>query len=171
MSDCPECYGNLQKTGKLPACASCEFVESCKYYAETESSCNSNSGHVSYERYSYSKEVASHDDVVECDDEPVEDNAVLQVMEFLLDVDNYTAELLSAVLHEGCYNTVTLAKKFGVSRQAIHRKIIDCCHLHPELRKLFITRMTRCRRILSDSDRLTKQQKKNSNPNQMEFDF
>lgn len=170
MSDCPECYGKVDTTGKLDQCLACEFAESCKYYAETESLCNGTSGHVSYDRYSYSEEVASKDDVC-FSDEPENDSEVLQVMEFLLDLDNYTAELLSAVLHEGCYNTVTLAKKFGVSRQAIHRKIIDCCHLHPELRKLFITRMTRCRRILSDSYRLTKQNEKKNNPNQMEFDF
>ena len=170
MSDCPECYGDLDKTGKIPDCKDCEFAESCKYYAETEAACNRNSGHVSYDRYSYSQEVASKEEVG-CNDEPAKDSEVLRLIEFLLNIDNYTAELVSAVLHEGCYNTVTLAKKFGVSRQAIHRKIIDCCHLHPELRKLFITRMTRCKRILSDSDRLTKQQKKNSNPNQMEFDF
>lgn len=170
MSDCPECYGSLDATGKLPICKDCEFAESCKYYAETEAACNrTTSGHVSYDRYSYSEEVSAKDEGYI--DEPAKDSEVLRIMEFLLNVDNYTAELLSAVLHDGCYNTVTLAKKFGVSRQAIHRKIIDCCHLHPELRKLFITRMSRCRRILSDSDRLTKQKEKNSNPNQMEFDF
>lgn len=170
MSDCPECYGKIRLVGNLPECSKCEFTESCRYYAETESSCNTTSGHVSYDRYSYSKEVATKDEI-EYSDDPVKDDEVLRIMEFLLDVDNYTAELLSAVLHEGCYNTVTLAKKFGVSRQAIHRKIIDCCHLHPELRKLFITRMSRCKRILSDSARLTKQRKKNDNPNQMEFNF
>lgn len=88
-------------------------------------------------------------------------------MEFLLDLDNYTAELLSEIMHGDVSSASDLARKMGVSRQAVHRKIVDCCTLHPELRRLFITRLYRCRRLLTDSKRLSKKK----NQNQMEFDF
>ena len=96
-----------------------------------------------------------------------DDDDARRIMEFLLDLDNYTAELLSEIMHGDVSSASDLARKMGVSRQAVHRKIVDCCTLHPELRKLFITRLYRCRRLLTDSKRLSKKK----NQNQMEFDF
>ena len=174
MNDCPDCYGKPASSGKLNTCKECEYLESCEYYVR---SCISDHalGQVSYENISYSKKVAQAPVVPELSIDSSNDSA-LRIMEFLLDVDNYTAELVSAVLHGNCNTTSDLGEKFGVSRQAIHRKIVDCCTQHPELRKLFYTRLYNCRRILTDSARLTKQKekaaKKNGcNENQMEFSF
>ena len=94
-----------------------------------------------------------------------------RIIEYLLDVDNYTAELASSVLHGGAATASDLAREFGVTRQAIHRKLVDCCTRHPELRKLFITRLFRCRRILSDSARLKARKERNEDESQMEFEF
>lgn len=154
-SDCPDCFGKPSKSGKLARCSSCEFRSSCDFCAKDDgSSCDRRLGHVSYDRYSYSKEVAA-DGKQSSGSASDGDSETLQVMEFLLDLDNYTAELLHEVLHGGCATASDLARKFGVSRQAIHRKIVDCCTLHPELRQLFISRLYRCRRVLKDSKRLT----------------
>ena len=179
-SDCPECFGKNAKAGKQDRCKSCEYLESCKFCAEDDgSSCNRRRGHVSYERYSYSSEIASRPDempeaTAEKDDLP-EEADVRRIMEFLLDIDNYTAELVHDVLHGDVSCASELAKKRGISRQAIHRKIVDCCTEHPELRKLFITRLYRCRRLLTDSRRLTEQRKKHSAAEaddlQRRFDF
>ena len=175
MNTCPECFGKAAKSGKLETCPPCEFRESCAFCAADDgSSCDRRLGHVSYDRYAYSREAAAP--AVEPAAEPAPapasgDAETLRVMEFLMDLDNYTAELLHEVLYGGCSTTSDLAKKFGVSRQAIHRKIIDCCTLHPELRQLFITRLYRCRRILSDSDRLKKLKGRRENPDQMELEF
>ena len=169
-SDCPECFGNPSKSGRLDRCPSCEFRESCEFCAKDDgSSCDHRLGHVSYDRISYSREVASPaGDPPDDSPKPALPNGseeTLRVMEFLLDIDNYTAELLHEVLHGNCDTASDLARKFGVSRQAIHRKIVDCCTLHPELRQLFITRLYRCRRLLKDSKRL----KSKENPYQMEL--
>jgi hypothetical protein len=55
----------------------------------------------------------------------------------------------------------------------MHRKLIDCCHQHPHLRKLFITRLTRCRRILTNSSRIERRdqriQEQNKQTLQMEL--
>jgi hypothetical protein len=126
---------------------------------------------VSYDRYSYSKDIADRPQNIGGDDntEETERNTsddVRQIMEFLLDIDNYTAELLSAVLHDPeCTSASALARKFGIARQSMHRKLIDCCHQHPHLRKLFITRLTRCRRILTNSSRIEKRDSNKSNIN------
>lgn len=170
--ECPECYGNPVKSGKIDACKSCVYRDSCALFVRTEPEMEKRIGGVSFEHYSYSEEIADKPK------EPTDDKSdpeVLRVMEFLLDIDNYTAELASEVLHGNCNSSSDLAKKFGVSRQAIHRKLVDCCTQHPELRRLFITRLTRCRRILTDSERLKTQnarvQQKKHADEQMEFDF
>lgn len=156
---CPPCFGGSD-SGKKSDCERCVFLESCRFYAES-SNCDRSTGDVSFDRYSYSSDVSSKPE--ECSDESESDSGVdnsivgnggaLEILEFLLDVDNYTAELLSEVLR-GANSTEELAKKFGKSRQAIHRKLVDCCTEHPELRALFITRLFKCRRILSESERL-----------------
>ena len=165
-SDCPECFANPSKCGRLDRCLSCEFRESCEFCAKDDgSSCDRRLGHVSFDRYSYSREIATRDRAVDPppeDGKPVlpfapsggGDAETLQVMEYLLDLDNYTAELLHEVLHGNCNTASDLARKFGISRQAVHRKIVDCCTLHPELRHLFIARLYRCRRLMKDSKRL-----------------
>ena len=175
-NDCPECFGKKEQFGKTPNCNSCEYTESCKFCCDDDGSkCERNSGHVSYERYSYSQEVALPAAEITDDvqlDECGDSNNVRQVLEFLLDIDNYTAELVSAVLHDPqCTSASALARKFGIARQSMHRKLIDCCHRHPHLRKLFITRLTGCRRILKNSSRIEKQELliKSKNTNQMEL--
>ena len=159
-ADCPECFGKSEKSGRLERCRSCKYSESCAFCAKDDGSgCDRRLGHVSYERYSFSKEV-SDNGAITPDADTSEDDGTRRVMEFLLDIDNYSAELLHAVLHGDCATSSDLARKFGISRQAVHRKIVDCCTLHPELRKLFITRLYRCRRLLTDSRRLTQQREK-----------
>lgn len=166
-SDCPECFGKPSKSGKLDRCQSCEFQESCDFCAKDDgSSCDHRLGHVSYDRYSYSRETADEPpESTTAADGGGDDPETLRVMEYLLDLDNYTAELLHEVLHGNCATASDLARKFGVSRQAVHRKIVDCCTLHPELRKLFITRLYRCRRMMRDSKRLEMRK----NPDQLEL--
>jgi len=169
-SDCPECFGKRSQCDKTSRCNSCEFLASCRYCSENDSeSCNRSLGHVCYEKYSYSEEIASP--ARQAEPEPEIDDPARKIMEFLLDIDNYTAELLSEVLHGNCNTTSDLAKRFGVSRQAIHRKIVDACTTYPNLRTLFITRLYRCRRLMRDSKRLTEQNNAKKNPDQMEFNF
>lgn len=175
QGECPDCFAKFERVGRLAACASCQFLESCRYCAENDDrKVNRRLGHVSYDRYSYSQSVSTPAPEPEYDDaaDSREDDAeVRRVMEFLMDIDNYSAELLSEVLHGNANTASDLARKFGVSRQAIHRKIVDCCTAHPELRKLFITRLYRCRRIMQNSKRMAERVTQKQNPNQMEFNF
>lgn len=174
IADCPECFGKKSANGKLAGCATCQYFESCQYCSEHDSNdCDKRSGHVSYDRYSFSKETADKpaesDDIEDLSASSNDNYALRQVMEFLLDIDNYTAELLHEVLHGDCNTTSALAKKFGISRQAVHRKIVDTCTIYPQLRSLFITRLYRCRRIMHNSARLEKQKNAKFNPLQQEL--
>lgn len=174
IEDCPSCFGKKSSNGKTANCAACQFFESCAYCSDNDGrECDKRSGHVSYEKYSFSRETASKPVESDADNaatsEENQDGSVRQIMEFLLDIDNYTAELLHEVLHGDCDTTSKIAKKFGISRQAVHRKIVDCCTLYPELRKLFITRLYRCRRIMHDSARLERQKTSKFNPLQQEL--
>ena len=179
-NDCPDCYGSAS-SGKTERCQTCEYKDSCEYFANSQASVSDRtSGQVCFENISYSAKVAQpaqqSDICSELSASDSDTGSVLKIMEFLLDVDNYTAELISAVLHGNCNTTADLGAKFGVSRQAIHRKIVDCCTEHPELRKLFYTRLYNCRRLLTDSTRLQRQKEKAAqramkNKNQMEFEF
>lgn len=169
MEDCPECFGSSAKSGKSESCKKCIYRESCIYCAHDNPDKGARHG-ISYEQYSYSAECASFPETEDLKLrrlKDTEDSDVLQIMEYLLDIDNYTAELASIILHSEANTAADLAKRLGVSRQAVHRKLIDCCTRHPELRKLFITRLYRCRRILKDSKRLEPK----TDPKQMKFDF
>ena len=176
LKDCPECFGIVDKCGKIDRCNTCEYAESCHYCsAYNGDECNKRSGHVSYDKFSYCRDIAEepqcYDDSSDSSSSISDNSDVRQVMEYLLDIDNYTAELLHEVLHGGCNTTSAIARKFGISRQAVHRKIVDCCTEFPELRKLFISRLYRCRRIMRHSSRLEKQKQAKINPNQQEFNF
>lgn len=157
---CPDCYG---KEKKEAICASCVYLESCRFYAQSSKN-DRPTGSVNFDKVSFSSSISTPPELPEEEPPPelqkenpqIEDlHGTLEVLEFLLDIDNYTSELLSEVLR-GANSTEELAKKFGKSRQAIHRKLVDCCTEHPELRQLFISRLYKCRRLLSDSSRINK---------------
>jgi predicted DNA-binding protein YlxM (UPF0122 family) len=155
---CPECYG--KKLEKLE-CVNCVYLASCRFFFESSKG-DTTTGSVNFDKVSFSSSISTAPVMPDDPEEAPEKNppardlsGTLEVLEFLLDIDNYTAELLSEVLR-GANSTEELASKFGKSRQAIHRKLVDCCTEHPELRQLFISRLYKCRRLLSDSARLTK---------------
>ncbi len=155
--DCPECFGNRSRREKEPGCAVCEYSDSCRVCCEDDDSrINRRSGHVSYDRYCYSREIAQEAPAVEeisvAEPQYTSDD-LLQLLEFMLRIDDYSLDILSQVLAGNLNTASEVAKSFGVSRQAIHRKLVDSCTLHPELRKIFQAHLYRCRRILQDRDR------------------
>lgn len=173
---CPLCFGDSKRFDyENQKCKSCVYIESCNYIIKDDDKLKGKANHVSYEHYSYSQAVSTKACQIK-DDLDTGDNFenadLKEVLEFLLDVDNYTAELVHEVLRGNCNTASDLAKKFGISRQAIHRKLIDACTLHPQFRQLFISRLYRCRRVLSDSERIQKIKNHNKkNIDQLTFNF
>lgn len=153
MDDCPECFAT---PGGGSGCGGCEFAESCRYCAATGRSVNSRLGHVSYDRYEYSREANGANEANPPPDpaSEVRIDYVRMVMNFLMSCDRYTLKLLQACLEEDVSTLADLGRQVGVSRQAVHRKLVDSCTEHPELREFFIAKLPRCSRLLRDSARI-----------------
>lgn len=159
MSDqCPACFGVEQKIVK-PVCISCEFREACKVCRDMpDKKINRLLGFVSYDRFSYSREVA--DETGKPGDVHEEGELLKQqryytqedlmyILSFLLKVDDYSLQILSEIVVKGRTLASDVARDFGVSRQAIHRKIRDSCIKYPELREMFKAYLYRCKSIIN----------------------
>lgn len=171
MEDCPECYGKKDLSNKIAECPSCEFLKSCIYYCkEDDKKMNRGSGHVSFENYSYSHEIA--DQPAEIEDEPDENEApasdrkgkytdqdMLRLMEFMFRIDDYSLAIIEKVLNRNLITASDAARVFKVSRQAIHRKLLDSCRKNPELRNLLHANLYRCKRLREDIEPKTPETK------------
>ncbi len=173
MDDCPSCFENTKLFDKQPQCKSCEFYRSCAYCVKNPGSkCETRLGMVSYDEFSYNSEVATppanhekrHDrtrPVYSLDD-------MQHLLEFFLRIDDYSLAIVLSVLNDNMMNASQAARVFKVSRQAIHRKLVDSCAKHPELAGLLRANLYRCKRLSEIT-----QEDKNLQPtdNQMEFEF
>lgn len=157
METGPDCYGKKEFSNKTEKCPSCEFLKSCIFFCkEDDKKINRGSGHVSLERYSYSTEVADHPDD---SNEPLDDTEshqvtgkyteedMIRLMEFMLRIDDYSLSLIENVINRNIITASDVARVYKVSRQAIHRKLIDSCRKNPELRTMFRASLYRCKRL------------------------
>lgn len=163
-NDAPTCFGKAEKCGKSPACEICLFTESCRFYVENpppEENERSTTEHfVSFEHIAHDKSVASIQEEIPSNatnyDEPYFSRADMEAMLFFLlrEVDDYTLAIAEEMLR-GNHNSVSdLAKVFGVSREALNRKIFDSCRKYPKLAVIFRGCLHRCAR-LARVDRLS----------------
>ena len=192
--DCPTCYGDSEKHGQIDACSSCEYFDSCRWYIDNPDPCADGKrfsrGHdVSFEAVQFSEQVANipapdSDD----DSESRQTNGktvftldeLRRLLEFMLrDIDDYSLAIVECALRTDCTSAADLARAFDVSREAIHRKLIDCCAKNPQIGYLLRAVLYKCA-ILGDpeirsriSGRRTKpdQIQNNNDQNQMEFNF
>jgi len=137
-------------------------------------------GFVSYDLYDYSREVAAEDKVEVIEENENEDQQgyspddMKQVMGFLLRIDDYSLQILSEIVKNSKTNDTMasdVARNFGVSRQAIHRKIRDSCVKYPELRGLFKLYLYRCKSIVNGRVNGRKNDKKEYNSREQELKF
>lgn len=166
MEKAPECFENL-KFGKEPNCLTCEFAESCKLYSKTQPKMERRSGHVSYEALSFSKQVAEIPIEAETIEliEPVaapqheidekelkySDDDFLKLMMFMLRIDDYSLGVVESVINGNLLTASDAAKAFNVSRQAMHRKIVDSVRKHGELRAIFKINLSRCKKLRDEN--------------------
>ena len=156
MDDCPKCFAS-QGAGRLEGCPACPYAESCRFCAENPDPGPGrySKGHgVSVERYQWSQEIATPPD--EPDEEADETEAaanaprysvreVEELLRFLLrGVDDYSLAVVIAALREGHATAAGLARSFGVSREAMHRKLVDIARRFPQLRGTLLLTLQRC---------------------------
>lgn len=162
--ECPECFGRFQE-GKS-ACAECPYPESCRFYRDNpppkDPYARFSRGHyASIDQYGYSEELATDFELPdEGNGEPQEDETPLtredlkSLLHFLLyAIDEYTLAIVLEMLRTGQRDTVELAKAFGVSKQAMHRKIQDMATAYPELRSMLELTMRKCASLASPEAR------------------
>lgn len=177
METGPDCYGKRETCGNTENCPSCEFLESCRYFTRhDDKKINRGSGHVSFERYSYSSEIADRpaeseeelfDSSPESGSGKYTDQDMIRLMEFMLRIDDYSLSLVENVISRNIITASDAARVYKVSRQAVHRKLLDSCRKYPELRMLFRASLYRCKRLRDDIDSPPRQQ--NQNLQQMEL--
>lgn len=152
MEPCPECYGKPKEDA---ACKECRWLASCRVYASLPpAEPRPLPRHVSYEAMTGSTGLPVEDPglAAQMDDGDgaaafsVDDMAVL--VRLLLSLDDYELEILMRVVHGRYASLSELARVFGVSKQAMHRKLTDACAAHPELASLLGAHLRRCRRVL-----------------------
>lgn len=154
--DCPECFGKADRHGATPECSECEYLESCRVCCDIpDRKINRRSGHTSYERYSYSEEVAASETIPDDSPKPAArprytDDDLRQLLEVLLRIDDYSLEILFEVMDGDIRSASDAAREFMVSRQAIHRKLMDSCIAHPVLKSIIKGYLQRCKKILKD---------------------
>lgn len=175
-----ECFGVGPKDER---CEDCEYRQACDVCLKMpDKKINLRMKGVSYDRFSFSSEVASEDDTpfekmakreqdeARLADEQFSIDDLKQVVEFLLRVDDYSYAILSEIVMENHTTASGVARKFGVSRQAMHRKIRDACVKYPELRQMLQIHLHRCRRI-TRGIKTTGKRRGGVSEKQQEFDF
>lgn len=153
--DAPECFGECREDA--PKCATCQFLESCRYYRDNPpprdpNARHSSGHHVSIDQYGYSEDLGEEikipAEVAEeenADDTPITREDLKTLLHFMVyAVDDYTMALIIEMLRGGHRDTVSLAKAFGVSKQAIHQVIGRIADRYPDLSGLIELAVRRC---------------------------
>jgi len=187
--DCPPCYGNAAAWNNTPACKTCEYLGSCKWYAENPDPYppgerGKKEHFVSYEALAFSSEIADIPAPPEDNDLPENDpdeeprfsaGDLRRLLEFFLrDIDDYSLAIVECALRTGSNSSADLARAFNVSREAIHRKLVDTCRDHPEIGTMLRGVLCRCARLANPETRETiagRRVRLQPDENQMEFDF
>ncbi len=175
MDNCPSCYGKPKEDA---TCQGCEWLASCRVYASLPpADPKPLSRHVSYEAMAGADGMAAGDGrkggICDGDDGrkvfSVDDLAVL--VNLLLSLDDYELEILMRVVHGRYASLSELARVFGISKQAMHRKLADACYRHPELASMLGVHLRRCRRILECRKARPSQRRTNKDKRQLTFGF
>lgn len=194
VEDCPTCYGVSASCGKLADCSFCEFADSCRWYIdnpdpEPNGERSSRGHHVSFEAVQFSEEVAEIPDKSpeapeeleqakdEGDKPKYSENDFKHLLEFfLVGVDDYSLAIVLCAMREDNHSAADLARAFDVSREAMHRKLLDTCKKHPEIGFMLRGVLQRCVCLSKPELRHAiagrrTDQATELNQNQMEFDF
>ena len=140
-----KCYGQY---ASRPLCKRCDYRKSCEYYTKSSvPSPRPRQEKVSYESIAdWHMETADTSSIPGCGGEDGNEAVPLSMLgdffRYLLNLDKYTLELLKAIFddqrdEDDVPSVAELASRRGCSRQAVHRKILDIIHEHPELSRLF----------------------------------
>jgi len=171
MRDAPECWGHYK-----PDCV-CDYSAACKLYAETEPAINSPIGGQDYDAVEeWAPDLADYDHIPGAESEPEDHTSSVPdlagFLMFLLRLDDYTLGIIAEIIAPSrtgrrC-SVADLARIHGISRQGMHRKVLDVARKSPELCSLLrmtVKKIQKSRREFSGH-----REPRRSSP-QMEFHF
>ena len=151
MNDAPPCWGKHH-----PDC-DCEYAAACRLCTETESRMNRPIGGQDFDGVAeWAPDLADYSHIP--GDEP-EDTPEMEThgsadlagfLNFILHLDDYTLGILAEIIapsREGKrYSVAELARIHGISRQGMHRKLLDTARKSPELAGLLAMTVRKIRR-------------------------
>lgn len=141
MNELLSCYGHYVSD---PRCKQCVWGESCEWYTNAEnpdstphylSSLEAGNFAAEYDAavYEAHREVGLPDSAISLRD-------LASFAQYLLLLDDLTLGIIQDVL-AGSVRLEAVARSAGVSRQAVHRKVLHIICNHPELSSLFMALM------------------------------
>ena len=143
MNDAPPCWG------KYRSHCECEFAAACRLCTETESRMDRALGGQEFDRVAaWAPDLADYRHIPgeEPEEGPEEFTAepgaadFAGFLNFLLHLDNYTlgilAEIIAPSTERRRFTVAELARVHGISRQGMHRKLLDTARKSPELSSL-----------------------------------
>lgn len=152
--DYSQCFGIRAFSCKLePECYLCDYIHACDWAANAPNP-DSGSGNNSYERSQWNEKLATSTNLQE--EEVVHEEPeytrrdLVELLSFLLRMDEYTLKLAADALTGNTTTVVELAHIQGVSRQAVHQKLERAVKKYPEIRELLLGNLYRCRRIVRE---------------------
>lgn len=188
MNDAPSCWGKYQ-TGSA-CCVTCEYAAACRYCTETEPAMNRPVGGQDYDSVSeWAPDLADYDHTP--GSEPEEPEAATAAgyalpcpsggrveelaafLNFILHLDDYTLGILAELIAPtrsgiGRYSVAELARLHGISRQGMHRKVLDVARKSPELAGLLAMSVKKIQKARRD---FTAPRRRSRDERQMEFHF
>lgn len=116
-----ECFGQFQKNKK---CAKCEYMEACKYLANDEKKVKEQNSHWENGAREYFDRAEDEALIFESGKEKFSKDEMLAFASYLLSSlgDKKLSKIVSAKL-QGAESIAEIARREGVSRQAVHKRI------------------------------------------------
>lgn len=150
MEQAPECWGKFDQCGRK-----CEFAAACRLCTETESRIDRPVGGQDFDSVAeWAPDLADYRHIPgeepEEEQEPRNTADFAGFLNFLLHLDNYTlgilAELIAPTQEKRRFTASELARIHGISRQGMHRKLLDTARKSPELASLLAMTVRKIRR-------------------------
>ena len=158
MDESAKCFGSYEPSDSR--CQNCVYGVSCSYYRSTASSVESRLRLTSLDNLApWSKALIDPNadipgenmpEDLACEPDPAEElvsiRELTRFFRYLMQLDRYTIAVLRELLDSPSDDPCTISKlsrRFGVTRQAVYRKILRIARKHPELRYVLRGTFTR----------------------------